>query len=247
MPFELLPVIGLMKTFYEQPRDLNRFKEYLNLLQGDTKGDLKLPIGGFNPMAKEHAIQKLIELEAMGAEDVMAQALSEINVEEPSFQSSFKVSLTLADDLKGGWTNRFTTDYSSKFSIQALARRGFCTPMFWTGESYTPEKIRRRTREYCYRTIFQQEHPKVATLEDHIQQEKWVARKSGTANALQQDEFQMLDAFYQDHKHSDNNVVVFNFFYGDEAAAELGYQQMSIPKRFAGYHFAKHLAAEFFS
>ena len=56
MSFELLPIIDKMLDFYQNPRNSDRFQVYLKMLQGDTKGDLVLPIGGFNPMAKEHIL-----------------------------------------------------------------------------------------------------------------------------------------------------------------------------------------------
>ena len=68
MQFELLPVIDIMLDLYEKPRTAERFQEYLEVLQGGTKGDLVIPIGNFNPMAKEQALQKLIELKTLHAE-----------------------------------------------------------------------------------------------------------------------------------------------------------------------------------
>ena len=50
MTAELLPIIETMLDFYQKPRAPERFHAYLQLLQGNTKNDLVLPIGGFNPM-----------------------------------------------------------------------------------------------------------------------------------------------------------------------------------------------------
>ncbi len=91
----------------KKPRTLERFQEYLKTLQGDTKGDLVMPISGFNPMAKEHILQKLTELKTLNAEEIIHETLFELNnklTHQPN-DKIFKVALNLADDFKGGWTN----------------------------------------------------------------------------------------------------------------------------------------------
>ncbi|MEL7123458.1 MAG: hypothetical protein AAFO07_28690, partial [Bacteroidota bacterium] len=77
MKFELRPILAEMKELYLQPLSVNRFKEYIARLQGDTKGDLSLPISGFNPMAKEHILQKIEELERLEAEQIMQEVIEE--------------------------------------------------------------------------------------------------------------------------------------------------------------------------
>ena len=68
-----------MKQLYLKPISNTRFKEYLSKLQGDTKGDLALPISGFNPMAKDHIITKISELENLGAEDRINETIQTAN------------------------------------------------------------------------------------------------------------------------------------------------------------------------
>ncbi len=159
-----------MIDLYSIPRSPARFQEYLSLLQGGKKGDLNLPISGFNPMAKEHILQKLAELKELSAEQIITDTVEGINrtfsEEEPN--TTFRMVLNLADDLKGAWTNRYTTDYDSKFKINALVNRAFCTPYFWTSEIYTEQLIRTRTLECIFRTINWVQHPKPKTLKDHI-------------------------------------------------------------------------------
>jgi len=68
--FRLKPILGEMKELYQGPVSPDRFKNYLSKLQGSTDQDLALPIAGFNPMAKGHVLEKIEELEALGAEDI---------------------------------------------------------------------------------------------------------------------------------------------------------------------------------
>jgi hypothetical protein len=221
MTFHPLPTIQTMLDLYGKPRTAERFQEYLKLLQGDSKGDLVSPIGGFNPMAKEALILKLKELQALKAEQILAEVLSEINLQYSTKNNDkiFKVALNLSDDLQGGWTNRFTSDYDSKFKINALVNRQFCTPIFWSSEEFTEEIIKQRVTEYVFRTVYWLEHPKPKTLKDHVAQEQFVAQKTGLIK--QKWHFKPSEDFYQKHQNSDNYHLIFNFFYGDDASKSL--------------------------
>ena len=79
MPFVLLPVIDKMIALYQQPRNLERFQQYLKILQGDTRGDIDLPIGPFNPMAGEHALEKLRSLRQCDAEQMITELSECVN------------------------------------------------------------------------------------------------------------------------------------------------------------------------
>ena len=89
MSFELLPIIDKMLDFYQNPRNSDRFQVYLKMLQGDTKGDLVLPIGGFNPMAKEHILEKLEELKALNTEGVMQKVIVDFNKKQAKTSSKY--------------------------------------------------------------------------------------------------------------------------------------------------------------
>lgn len=240
MKFEQVPVVSTMLDLYSKPRSKERFQEYLALLQGDKKGDLTLPIGSFNPMAKEHVVQKLVELRALRAEQIIQDTLEDINKtvtgEDPRV---FRVSLNLADDLKGGWTNSYTTDYDSKFKINALVTRALCTPYFWTREQYTESLIRSRTFEYAFRTIYWLNKPKPETLNDHVDQEIYVAEQSNpTADTIDANEFERLDNFYQKYQTSTDYHIIFNFFYGDEACRSLEFATFGVDGEANGFDYA---------
>jgi len=104
MIFELLPTIDIMLALYKQPRNMERFREYLKTLQGETKGDLVMPISGFNPMAKEHVVIKLAELKELQAEKIIAETLAGLNkkLTRQVNKNIFKVALNLSDDPAGG-------------------------------------------------------------------------------------------------------------------------------------------------
>ena len=231
-----------MLDLYAKPRSKERFQEYISMLQDGKKGDLTLPIVGFNPMAKEHILQKLTELKDLKAEQVIQDTLKSINIRltDEQDQRTFKVVLNLADDLKGGWTNLYTTDYDSKFKINALVSRSFCTPFFWTSESYTEQLIRNRTLEYAFRTIYWLTNPKPKTLKDHIEQEIYVAEMSKIdSDNLDSNDFELLDNFYSKYQESEDYGIVFNFFYGDNASKSLEFSTHGITGKANGFDYAK--------
>lgn len=238
MQFELLPVIDLMLGLYHQPADMERFRQYLRHLQGSTKGDLAMPLGGFNPMGKPHVAEKLEQLKALRAEEIMADTLATIGSSFPG--GAFKVALNLCDDFRGGWTNRYTTDYDTRFKIQALVVRRFSVPVFWTSETYDEALIRARTAESCYRTLYWLSSPKPVTLEEHGKQERYVAAKAGTVPSPEATDG-AITAFYQQHKDSREYPVIFNFLYGDEAAASLGFPTYGIPGVMSGLRYLQQL------
>ena len=233
-----------MMDLYERPRNFERFQEYLKILQGNKKGDIEIPIGGFNPMAKEHLLDKLRELARLGAENVIKETLDSLNTKHISVKSglNFKVALNLSDDLKGGWTNRFTSDYDSKFKINGVFSRNFCIPIFWSSESFTKELIRKRTLEYVFRTVYWQTNPKPKTLKEHLEQEIFVARETKHENVLSQRDFQELEVFYNNNENTDNYHLIFNFLYGDIASSSLGFPTFGIVESVTGFDYSVYLA-----
>ena len=243
MKFELFPVLDTMHQFYQPPPSIERFRDYLKLLQGNSTDDMELPIGGYNPMAKEHILKKLTELKDLDAEQIIRDTLDDLNgkLGKEEDKPAFKVVLNVSDDLKGAWTNRYTTDYDSKFKLNALVARNFCTPVFWTSENYDEQKIATRTLEYCYRTYYWQFHPKPQTLGEHIFLEQLVAQQVKPVVNPGID-FIGLNSYFDMHKNSTDYLVIFNFLYGDAAMQSLGNEPKGIKHEFAGYKFAAWLA-----
>lgn len=230
MKLKLHPILKEMKMFYQQPPSPMRFKRYLDKLQGGSKGDLKLAISGYNPMAQDHILEKLTELENLGAEQIVSDVLEEFNKKNASNNSEeIEIVLNLADDLKGGWTNKFTTDFDSKFKINALATRAYCAPFFWSSESYSRALIRERTLQYAYRTLYWLKYGRLKTLQDHFKQELFVHRSiEGLQEVNAERDFELLLKFYEENKLSDDYPLIFNFFYGDKVSNSLSYRAFGI-------------------
>ena len=236
MIFELYPLIDTMIAFYRLPRGSNRFNEYLGLLTGGTKNDMSVPIPHFNPMAKGHVLDQLIKLKSNGIEDLITSVIHNIN-ETPTdkVDLSIKVSVALADDLHGSWTNKYSTDYSSKFDISGYYNRNFCPVVLYTSEEYSSQQLLRRIEESCFRVLYWQGRPH--TLQEHIDQEIHVyknCKSSSYLNPLNQ--WDLVNKYYQEHMRSSDHSRIFNFLYGDKASITLGYKHYGI-EEMAGFRF----------
>ena len=243
MPFRLHPVLDKMEKIYLMPRNRERFAQYLFLLQGNNKDEMILPIAGYNPMGKEHVLEKLRSLKSLGAEEILENVITKVNSKYAiKITPTFEVVINLADDLGGAWTNKFTTDFASKFELNALVQRGFCTPYFWTSETYTEDQIAERISAYIYRTIFWIKHGKPKTLHDHLQQEIFVFSHLGNVEiSLDEEDLKYLERFYTEHTLKDKYDLIFNFFYGDKASESLAFKAYGMPTN-GGFELAKYLA-----
>lgn len=242
MKFECLAVLETMEAIYQQPPTPTRFRAYLQALQGETKGDMRLPIGGFNPMGKPIVIAKLQELKDLDVEEIIAEVAAGLSVNYSS-KTIIKVAFNLADDFEGGWTNRYATDFDSKFRLNALVERNFCTPFFWTSEVYTQELVRQRTLAQCYRTLFwKQRQNRLLTLEDHLQQEIFVHQQLKTQlGQTDKTAYKLLHEYYLENAQNEDYAVIFNFFYGDQASANLAYPTFGVDD-LDGFTLAKKIA-----
>ena len=245
MSFKVIPVLDSMLDIYNKPRSPERFKEYLAILKGSSKSDLKIPIAGFNPMAKDHVIDKIQELKKINAEEIIKSILMEVNKNLTlKNNTSFSVFINVADDVKGGWTNYYTTDFDSKFKLNAFVERNFCVPYFWTSEMYSKEIIIKRTKEYIYRTIYwAQNNRRLKTLEDFVHQERFVCIKTNSKlsiNNSKSESYNFIKSYYEKNKDSDDYNLIFNFMYGDAVCETLSYPTFGISEHFTGFDFVKH-------
>ena len=243
MKFEIIKLLHKINDLYKLPKGKERFAKYLYLLQGDTKNDLLLPIGGFNPMGNELASYKLGQLIKLKAEDVAQKELLRINASLKNDSNRIiQVGLNLVDDVEGSWSNYYTTDYTSKFEIEPLLKRNFCTPYFWTNETITEEMIIERVREYVYRTIFWITNRKPETLCEFMEQEIYVQINSKeNSHKLEERHFFELQQIYKKHINSTDYNLKFNFFYGDKVSKLLAYSFYGIIEK-DGFQYAKFIA-----
>jgi hypothetical protein len=238
MNITYLPVLPTLRELYVQPRDMRRFREYIATLTGGGD-DVVLPIGVANPMAKEHALARIDELLALGADHIGAVAAADAQARLAHVPGPYeiKASVVLADDVAGGWTNRFTTEASVRFPSRGALKRPFATTLVWTSELPTTEQIRREVLAAIYRVAYQQRHGLPKTLRTMLDQEGLAGVFSGTTPTLGSDALAQARSIV--NQDTDNALYprIFAALYGDAAAEQLGYEALGLPPR-AGFEVA---------
>ena len=216
-----IPTLDLIKELYESPMSPNRFDRYLRLLQGSEAKDLMLPIAGFNPMAKPTVLEKVNELIALRAEDLVEDVIRAL-IQKSIIDSELTLGLAInvGDDIGGSWTTRYQTDYESKYRIKPMLKRNFCILFFWSSESYNRHLIEKRIKAYILRYIYQLEHGSPQTLQDHINIESFVYSALGLNAPLLDNS---AKSYLEQRKNTTSHPEIFNFLYGDDASIHMGY------------------------
>ena len=233
-----LPVLQILRDLYVQPRDITRFRRYIATLTGGSD-DVVLPIGVANPMAKEHAVAKIDELLAIGADDIGAQAAADAGgrLKRVENDVEIKASVVLVDDVAGGWTNRYTSEASVRFPGRGALKRPFATALAWTSESPKAEDIRREMLAAIYRVAYQQRRGLPTSLAAMLEQEGLAGVFADARPELAPAQVSAARAVIETLGKDPRYPTVFAAMYGDAAAAELGYAPLGLPAR-AGFEVA---------
>ena len=224
--FELIPILDKMIELYEMPRNQERFKKYLNMLQGDTAADMIIPIASYNPMGNDYVLQRIQELKEMKAESILQDVIEDVNSEySKNEEDAYKVVINVIDDLGGAWSQYCTTDYTQRFKLSPLIKRNFCTPYYWTSESYDEDLLKVRALRQMNRTIYQIKNGSPKTLQEHIHQELLINKNINASNNLENlIELDNIKGFFNTHRESEDYALIFNFLYGDVASKAMGYK-----------------------
>ena len=136
---------------------------------------------------------------------------------------AFTVGLVIADDLKGGWTNRHFYDFGQRFGTRALHRRGWVTGLLWTSETPSAEAAREAAVAAVYRAAWIEQHGYAPTLRQMLAQEGYAtANAGGTAPALDADDLAYTRETMSGYLDATDRATIMTCLYGDEIASGLG-------------------------
>jgi len=106
------------------------------------------PLLLMNPMAGNHVTALLDELLALDADGLAARAAGETAARFADVPGEFPAALVVADDLKGGWTNRWDYEFNVRFRQGPHAKRFWVTGILWSNvPSWSRNSLRAWTRE----------------------------------------------------------------------------------------------------
>ena len=125
-----------------------------------------LPLLVMNPMGKDHVAALLDALLALDADGVAADVVAEAAAELGDVPGDFRAALIVADDARGGWTNRYASEFSLRFETHPQGKRFWITAVLWSSEPATEETVRRTMLAAVHRTAYQIRHGPTRTLRD---------------------------------------------------------------------------------
>jgi hypothetical protein len=242
MKLELLPLLQIQRDLLREERGPGRFQSYLNTMR-DEHGELRLPLPAFNPMSKPHVAELLDRLIAMNAEGLAAEAMRESAGRLSGLAAlqgipSYRFGLVVADDAKGGWTNRYLFDAQDRFENRHNVTHGFITALLWSSDEPAPQRVRQETAAAIYRTAWIWRRGLPRTLREMLRQEGLAARFAGVASGAVD---AASEAVVERQLDSQDYPTLMACLYGDTAAETLGYGPVGASAD-AGLRFAASAA-----
>jgi hypothetical protein len=233
---ELVAWLEQLRELYIKPRNFERFKKYLAMVQTQT-GEMALPISNVNPMAKPHVLERVEALLAFGAESVALDAARAAAARLGRANDALRLVVILADDAMGGWTNHAFTEFAHRYERRHEVDRGWASVLLWSSEEPTRELVAQRTEETLYRTLDERRNGAVQTLGAILEREGRTMRFAGHKRRHDDATVALVRETLQPYLDSRAAPKVFAALYGDDIARSLGYPPLGVPDR-GGYELA---------
>jgi hypothetical protein len=240
---DFVPLLRVQRELYAMPRGMERFREYIKTMTDGQTGDLALPLVAMNPMGKDHVPALIDEYLALGAEEIAeaavrsafalgAHANSTASASADREGPDYRVGLVVADDLKGGWTNRWASEYSHRIEGAAITKRGWLVGLLWTSEPASAQLVREAVLTSMYRAEYLQTHAAPATLGEMLDQEGYAMSRAGcTAPRLDDDDLAYTRSVIDPLRSARDRATVMACLFGDPAATALGYPPQGLSDR----------------
>jgi hypothetical protein len=227
-----------------------RFEQYLRTISNEDGTDIELvPLLAANPMAKDQMTTLLDALLALDADGVGARAAAEASATLPDATGEFPAALVVADDLMGGWTNRYDYEFTFRFGPRPLAarhgskammRRFWVTGILWSSEEPSEQAAREAILTAAYRVAYGQRHGLARTLHDMMVQEGYVMARAGcTGPVLDADDLEYTRDVLMPHLDAEDKRTVIECLFGDAAGKTLGFTPRGLSP-WAGMALALH-------
>src|SRR5262245_9866337 len=219
MHIEFVPLLHIQRDLYRMPRGMDRFRAYLRTMIDDTCNDLRLPpLVAMNPMGKDHLPDLLDRLLALDAEGIAAQAVTAAASQVTDVPGAYKLGLVLCDDLLGGWTNRYASEFTHRFPTRPIRDRGWLNGCLWSSETPSADAIRDEVQTTIFRTAYIAQHGPSRTLRDMLAQEGWAMARAGcTQPALDDAGISTTRAIIEPHLDATDMRTAIECLFGDVA------------------------------
>src|SRR5262249_8302267 len=145
----------------------------------DRQGLELPPLVVMNPMGKDHLPAYLDALLAFDADTVGANAAAGASTCLREAEGDYKLGLVVADDVAGGWTNRYTTEYGFHFGMARPHGSGWLISILWASDPPSPERTREEVLSVLHRVAYTQQHGTARNLQERMTQEGIVMALAG--------------------------------------------------------------------
>jgi hypothetical protein len=260
MRLDYEPLLPIQREIQGMPRDMERFRRYLRTIWNCYESDFELiPLMIANPMARDHVTALLDALLAMDADAIAAEAAREASADLADLPGEYKTAIVVADDLKGGWTNRYDWEFKLRFGVgRDQLRRGakpaapveihppkwshyfWVMGVLWSSEAPSRQTIREAMLSAAYRTAFQMRNGAAGTLREMLNQEGQVLAMAGcTSPALDPDDIAYTREVLAPLLEADDMRTCVECLFGDSAGRTLGFTPRGL-SHWAGIALALH-------
>lgn len=225
MILDYVPTLGIQRGLYRIPRGYERFRAYLRTMCDPSGDDLRLPLTPMNPMGKDHCPALLDAYAALGADAVAAAAVAEAAREVHDVEGVYRVTLVLADDAHGGWTNRYASEFSLRFYDRPVRTgQGWMVALLWTGDAASAAAVREAILTVIYRAAYVAEHGFARTLGARMVQEGIVMARAGcTAPTLDDEDREYTREVIAPFLDAEDMRTTIECLFGDAAGKTLGF------------------------
>jgi hypothetical protein len=251
MKLEYVPLLRVQRDLQGLPRNYDRFRKYLRTIANQDGTGLELPsLVWMNPMGKDHVTALLDALLELDADGIAARAVAEASTQLVDEPGSCKVALVIADDLMGGWTNRFDYEFTLRFprgpssptklSLPGWLKHSWVTGLLWSSEAVSEQAVREAVLTAVYRTAHQQRHGCARTLRDMLAQEGPVMARAGCVRpVLDAEDIEYTREVLIPFLDADDKRTAIECLFGDAAGRTLGFTPRGLSP-WAGLALALH-------
>lgn len=227
MEIEYVPLLEIARELYRTPRGFARFQEYLATLGTDPE-EMAIPLTVMNPMAHPHVADALDALLANGADRIAALACEEA-ARRIADEPPLRCGLVVADDVMGGWTNRYLTDFNHRFGKVTRTGVNWAITILWAGETHDGARVRARTLVSIYRSLYRRRHGRAPTLAGQMRQEGLAHHFAGAHEpALEPEDLAYSREVIAPLHAAEGQPVQLAALFGDTAAREVGYDPLGL-------------------
>jgi hypothetical protein len=247
MNVEYVPLLPVLRELYNTPRGRDRFREYLATMLTADRSDIGIPpLVIVNPMGRDHVSALLDALLAVDADEQAAHAVGDAATDLADIPGDFKASLIIADDLKGGWTNRYAVEYDQRRLVAPVertarqTRRFWITGILWSSEPASVEIVRQSILIAVYRAAYVQQHGTARTLRELMTQEGMVMARAGcTEPTLDEEDLAYTREVLSPLLDAGDMRTGIECLFGDAAGRTLSFTPRGLSPR-AGLALALH-------